>query len=461
MNFNSLRVSESLLKCISDSGFSEMTPIQEKCIPALLEGSDLIGQSKTGSGKTAAFLIPLIEKLQGTEARPQALILCPTRELCDQVLREARKFSKALPGFQTVALVGGQPYPPQVQALGRGVQLIVGTPGRTLEHLKSGNFLAADIETLVLDEADRMLDEGFADEMTSILQELPQKRQTVLFSATFTENMKALCEKFLPAAVHVAIEELADEKLSIEQYNYECESEQKMETLIKVLQRHPSQCTLIFCRMKSTVDEVGKMLSEFKVSCQVLHGDLTQVERDRATAMFRNGSVRVLVATDVAARGLDIEHLELVVNLDLPINAETYIHRIGRTGRAGRTGSAVSISTPYEIPKIFEIEKTTGVKMIHQPLGFKNQLGLGQEFQATRNKTLQISGGRVDKLRPGDILGALTAAPGALSGQSIGKIEIHERFSYIAVNSVVAHQALQKLRLAKIKGHKFKAFLNE
>ncbi|PIS10468.1 MAG: ATP-dependent RNA helicase DbpA [Bdellovibrio sp. CG10_big_fil_rev_8_21_14_0_10_47_8] len=458
-DFHSLSLQPGLLRVIEEMGFSKMTPIQAASIPVLLAGRDLVGQSQTGSGKTAAFIIPILSKIQVAASVPQAIILCPTRELCDQVLREARKFAKAFPGLQMVSLVGGQPYPPQIQALQRGMHLIVGTPGRTLEHLKNRELYVGDLKTLVLDEADRMLEEGFADEMTAIIDELPKDRQTVFFSATFPEGMEILSQKYQRQVVRVKIDQAIQTAPAIEQYVYECENPQKVETLIKILQRHPSMCTLVFCRTKATVDEIGKLLTKMKVSSEVLHGDLTQPERDRATSLFRNGSRRILVATDVAARGLDIDRLELVINVDLPSSPDIYIHRIGRTGRAGRAGVAVSISTAYEILKVAEIERTTGVRMIRQNLGFKNQFGLGQEFQTTLMKTLQISGGRSNKLRPGDILGALTSDPDALTAAEIGKIEIHDRFSYVAIDSLAAEKALEKLRTSKIKGSKFKIFL--
>ena len=458
-DFRTLPLAESLLRVIADMGYSEMTPIQTASIPLLLDGKDLIGQSQTGSGKTAAFIIPILQKIDVSAASPQALILCPTRELCDQVLRECRKFSKAFHGLQSVALVGGQPYPPQIQALQRGVHLIVGTPGRALEHFRNGHVHVAKLRCLVLDEADRMLEEGFAEEMTAILEELPRNRQTIFFSATFPEGVEALSRRYQKSAERVTISAETQGALQIDQYVYEAENPDKVPTLIRILQRHPSMCTLVFCRTKATVDEIGLLLGKFKVSVGILHGDLQQPERDRVTSLFRNGSLRILIATDVAARGLDIETLELVINVDLPSSTETYIHRIGRTGRAGRSGSAVSIATAHEVLKVIEIERATGVPMIRQKLGFENQLGLGWEFQTTRMRTLQVSGGRADKIRPGDILGALTANPQSLAASEIGKIDIYDRFSYVAIQAGLAEQALTKLRATKIKGAKFKVFL--
>lgn len=436
-----------------------MTPIQVECIPAILDGHDLIGQSQTGSGKTAAFVLPILNNTDIKALRPQAMILCPTRELCDQVLRECRKFSKALPGYRTLALVGGQDHSPQVAELRKGVHLIVGTPGRTLEHIREGNVDLTYLKTFVLDEADRLLEDGFEAEMTAILEELPKERQTLLFSATFPESMESLSRKYQKNPKRVTITGTTQSLPQIQQYLYSAENPEKEEVLIQILKSHPSNCTLIFCRTKNTVNSIGEKLAKAKVSSQVLHGDLEQTDRYKVTSLFRNGSLRVLVATDIAARGLDIESLEMVVNVDLPSSAEIYIHRIGRTGRAGRKGVAVSIATEYEATKISEIEQATGVKMIRQTLTDKSTKSFAPTMLQSATKTIQIFGGRQDKLRPGDILGALTGEPKPLKGADIGKIEIRDRFSFVAVSSSIAEEALAKLRTVKIKGSKFKAYL--
>lgn len=460
-DFRSLAISQKLLRATQEIGFKEMTPIQAASIPALLAGKDLIAQSQTGSGKTAAFIIPILQKIEVSQLAVQALILCPTRELSDQVLGECRKFSKTFQGFQTLALVGGQPYPPQTRALQKGVQLVVGTPGRTLEHLRNGHLNLGSVQIFVLDEADRMLEEGFSDEINAILKELPKHRQTLFFSATFPDNLEMLSQKYQNSPKRIAICDEPQTPPMIEQYVYESENPQKIETLMKILKNHPSMCTLIFCRTKSTVDEVGKILKKSKVRTEVLHGNLEQKERDRAMSLFRNGSVRILVATDLAARGLDIDSLELVINLDLPSSPEIYVHRVGRTGRAGRKGVAVSVATAYESEKVLEIENATGVAMIRKMLEPTIDLALGPEFEKTLMNTLQVSGGRTDKLRPGDILGALTAEPHPLSASDIGKIQIQDRFSYIAVAPKMTEKALNKLRTTKIKGSRFKAYLAE
>lgn len=367
-SFKFLNLPDSLMRVLKNLNFADMTDIQAACIPAIRAGRDLIAQSKTGSGKTAAFVIPALEKINLAKACPQILILCPTRELCDQVSKECLKFSKYFVNLRAIALAGGQPNPPQVNALLRGVHLIVGTPGRTLEHLRSGHIDVTQLKTLILDEADRLLEEGFAEELKAIIEALPKDRQTLFFSATFPAGMEELSQQYQKNAQRITIKEPENSKGKIVQFIYAAEKPEKLATLNKILKTHPSNCTLIFCRTKLAVNEIGKMLADAKISSRILHADLQQANRDLATTMFRAGKLQVLVATDVAARGLDIARLQLVINFDLPSSADTYIHRIGRTGRAGRNGVAVSIATEYEIPLVVEIEAATGVKMIRQQL---------------------------------------------------------------------------------------------
>lgn len=351
------------MQVISEIGFTEMTQVQKECIPLVLAGRDLIGQSKTGSGKTAAFIIPILQKIDVQNRHPQALILCPTRELCDQVLKQAQLFSKRMREFKIAQLIGGRLMAEQIQVLAGGAHLLVGTPGRTLEHFKNRSFKIQNLKMIVLDEADRLLDDAFAEEITSIMDLLPPSRQSIFFSATFPEVMNDLSQKYQNSPERVIIQETENSKLRIEQFIYAAEKPQKMEALIQILKLHPSKCTLIFCRTKIAVDEIGKRLKQEKMTCEILHADLKQTERDSTTQKFRNGKLQVLVATDVAARGIDIDILELVVNFDLPASVETYIHRIGRTGRAGRKGCAVSIATDYEKELVEQIEAATKVKM--------------------------------------------------------------------------------------------------
>ena len=353
---------------ISDLGFKEMSPIQEQCIPHQLAGRDLIGQSKTGSGKTAAFVIPILEKIDIAVIQPQALILCPTRELCDQVLKQAQLFSKYFHNLKMAGLIGGRPMAEQVEILANGAHIIIGTPGRTLEHLKNQSMKVDQLKMVVLDEADRLLETAFAEEIMSIMDMMPRTRQTIFFSATFPEVMSDLSQKYQTDPVKISIQETEVSKLQIEQFVYSAEKPQKMETLLQVLKNHNSSCTLIFCRTKIAVDEIGKRLKLQKMKCEILHADLKQAERDSTMAAFKNGKLEVLVATDVAARGIDIDKLQLVINFDLPASADTYIHRIGRSGRAGRKGCAVSIATDYEIELVAQIEAATGVTMIRRTI---------------------------------------------------------------------------------------------
>lgn len=453
-DFKSLPLSPELLAVAEELGFKELTPIQAESIPHLLAGKDLVGQSKTGSGKTAAFTLPLLSKIKLNEKRLQAVVLCPTRELATQVVTEMRKWGRRYEGLQILPLVGGQPGRAQSEALERGVQIAVGTPGRVLDLIERQRIDLEFVTTLVLDEADKMLDLGFEAELRAILKALPTQRQTALFSATFPDSIRGLSQKYQKNPIQVTVSEESPGDL-IEQWLYDAEGTEKAHTLMRVLQQHPSESTLIFCNMKSTVDELAGMIADQGVSCYGLHGDLEQRERERVLTMFRNGSCRILVATDVAARGLDIEHLELVINFDLPTQAETYVHRIGRTGRAGRTGVAVTLASPRDSLKILELENLAKSKFLKQALGFKNQHGLGKSFRETRMQTLSISGGRKDKLRPGDILGALTGESGGLNSADVGKIEIHDNFSYVAISSAQASTALERLRARGIKGKKF------
>ncbi len=456
-SFKNLHLSSEILSAIETLGYHEMTPIQAQAIPLLLEGLDLVGRSQTGSGKTAAFALPVLQKIKMDAVTPQALILAPTRELCDQILQEIRKFSKGLRHIQTLALVGGQSSVAQIQSLKAGAQIVVGTPGRTLEFLKNGNLDSRHLKTLILDEADRMLDEGFTEEVTKIIELLPSDRQTVFFSATFPASMEDLSLRFQknPKTISVISTESAGPQ--IEQFVYSAEKPEKIDILMRILQQHPANSVLIFCRTKLAVAEINDVLNESKFATRAIHGDLDQNERNQTMALFRSGSLRVLVATDVAARGIDVDHLELVINFDLPSSTDIYLHRIGRTGRAGKTGCAVSIADAFEASKVEELEKMIGRKFNRPELKATFKPSLTQNLQQPKMKTIYISGGKKDKLRPGDILGALTASPQPIASAEIGKIETHDTFTYVAVSFAFADRALNKLIANKLKGRKFKA----
>ncbi|MDR3605840.1 MAG: ATP-dependent RNA helicase DbpA [Oligoflexia bacterium] len=457
-DFSKLALSPELLEVIRELGYEKLTPIQAKSIPVLLQGNDLVGQSKTGSGKTAAFSIPLLSKVDLRDRSVQALVLCPTRELCTQVAREIRKLGRRHSGLQVLILSGGQPMFPQLTALEKGVHVVVGTPGRVIDHLVRRSLDLRGVATLVLDEADRMLDMGFEEDMKTILKDIPKSRQTVFFSATFPRTIEALSRSYQKNPIRVTIEESAQASPQIRQLVYEVNPERKFDTLLWVLQQYQPDSAIVFCNLKTTVSELAEGLKAAGIPCDSLHGDLEQSARDRVMAKFRNQSTRILIATDVAARGIDVENLDMVLNFDLPAQPAVYVHRIGRTGRAGKSGVAVSFATSREKLKVLNIEKETG-----HALQQKTPSQLGEKALETRQvlggsakmQTLYIAGGRKDKMRPGDILGALTGEAGGLQGSQVGKIEIHDRFSYVAVAADIAQLALQRLRDGRIKGRKF------
>ena len=454
-DFSTLNLKSSLLTVAAELGFDQLTPIQASSIPLLLEGKDLIGQAQTGSGKTAAFALPILNSLELADSTIQALILCPTRELASQVVGEIRKLGRRLEGLQVVALVGGQPMREQTEAIHKGAHIAVATPGRILDFLQRDRVHLGGLKTLVLDEADKMLELGFDAEIRSIIQMLPSKRQTILFSATFPPSIEGLSRSYQKNPERVTVDTVAEKSPSIEQWVYDAEPHEKLEILLRVLQQHPSSSTLIFCNMKSSVHEITEALAKQNVDAACLHGDLDQRDRDRVMALFRNGSHRILIATDIAGRGLDIENLELVINFDLPPQPETYVHRIGRTGRAGKSGVAVSLATVKEIIRVSDFERFTKTKMIRQNLGYKNQHGLNKELRTASMQTLSISAGRKDKIRPGDILGALTGASGGLQAKDVGKIDVQDKISYVAISSTLASSAFEALRDGRIKGKKY------
>lgn len=456
MKFSALALSPPLLQVLEELDFQTVTPIQAQSIPVLLRGRDLVGQAKTGSGKTAAFALPLLEKIRLPQRRLQALVLCPTRELCAQVAGELRRLGRRLPGLQVLVLAGGQPVRPQVNALEKGAHIAVGTPGRILDLLQRESLETRQLATVVLDEADRMLDMGFREDMERILGAIPPTRQTVLFSATFPPDIEALSRAFQKQPARVTVVE-AEAAPDIQQLCYLCEPEEKTVLLLRILRQYQPASAIVFCNLKATVVELTRALNGAGVGADGLQGDMEQSERDNVMAKFRNRSTRVLIATDVAGRGIDVEALDAVVNFDLPSQPEPYVHRIGRTGRAGRRGLAISLATPRDERKVETLEHATGVKLERAsvetlpPAGGKGGVSLEAAWE-----TLFISAGRKDKLRPGDILGALTGEAGGLNAADIGKIEIHDHHAYAAVSKGIARVALQRLREGRIKGRKYR-----
>ncbi|MBN9415274.1 ATP-dependent RNA helicase DbpA [bacterium SCN 62-11] len=450
MNFSQLSLPPALLDVLSELKLRAMTEIQEQAIPLLRQGLDLIGQSQTGSGKTLAFALPLLERIQLQQRYPQALVLCPTRELCTQVAREIRKLGRRLPGLQVQILSGGQPIRPQIAALQSGMHIAVATPGRLLDHLDRKTVSLHRVKTVVLDEADRMLDMGFLEDIGKVFDGLPRARQTVFFSATFDEQIEAVSRRFQRNPVRVTVAEV---KGSCRQLFYEvADDDQKADALRWLLLEQQPESALVFVRLRATANGVAEQLAHAGLSADALHGDLEQFDRDRALARFRNGSTRVLVATDVAARGLDVLDLPMVVNFDMTSQSDTYVHRIGRTGRAGKSGLAISLGTAREQAKLDTYESQTGVAV--ERLGYDPDAELATAPPAQMS-TLHIWGGRKDKIRPGDILGALTGDLG-MSAQDVGKIEIHDRLCYVAVSAALAREAARKLNAGQIKGRKFR-----
>jgi ATP-independent RNA helicase DbpA len=444
---------------MQELGFETLTPIQTEAIPLLLEGRDLVGQSRTGSGKTAAFGLPILQRLSLEKREIGALVLCPTRELSMQVARELRKFGRTLPGLTVVTLTGGEPARAQMVALEQGAHIAVGTPGRVIDHLQRRSLRVHGLTTVVLDEADRMLDMGFLEDIEKILKALPPTRQTVFFSATFPDSFESLSQKHQKNPVRIGAGPEDQHQADIRHLLVRVDPAQKLKALRWSLENHPHESALVFANLKRTVAELGETLAAAGVSVDTLSGDLLQPERERVMAKFRNGSTRVLVATDVAARGLDIQQLELVVNFDIPDEPEIYVHRVGRTGRAGKKGLAIALCTREEQELLPAIEHAIGANLdsVNWPLttNTKSTGAPTPELTAAMG-TLRILGGRKDKLRPGDILGALTGEACGLQGTDIGKIEIQDNCSYVAVSKGVLATAVNGLRNGRIKRMRFK-----
>ncbi|MGG2395427.1 ATP-dependent RNA helicase DbpA [Pseudomonas sp. SH1-B] len=452
--FATLPLSAAMQANLAAIGYAEMTPIQAASLPLILKGRDLIAQAKTGSGKTAAFGIGLLHPLNPRYFGCQALVLCPTRELADQVAKEIRRLARAADNIKVLTLCGGVPFGPQIGSLEHGAHIIVGTPGRIQEHLRKGTLKVDGLNTLVLDEADRMLDMGFVDSISEIIEQTPARRQTLLFSATYPAGIEQLAARFLRTPERIEVEALHDDG-QIEQRFYEIAPNQRMEAVSTLLRHFRKQPVVAFCATRQQCDELASQLEAEKISAAALHGDLEQRERDQILALFANRSLSVLVATDVAARGLDIAGLEMVINVELSRDAEVHIHRIGRSGRAGEKGLALSLVAPAEAGRAQAIEALQGKELAWYPLPAAKAPG---EPLLPPMHTLCIAAGRKDKLRPGDILGALTGDAG-ISGDQVGKIALFDYQAYVAVQRDVARQALKRLGEGKIKGRSLRVRL--
>jgi ATP-independent RNA helicase DbpA len=451
-SFDQLNLSTAMMKNLRQLGYETPTPVQSASIPPVLSGQDVIAMAKTGSGKTAAFGIGLIEQLNVRHFAVQGLVLCPTRELADQVAKALRELARGRQNIKIVTLCGGVGIGPQIGSLSHGAHLVVGTPGRVQDHLRKGTLTLEHLKTLVLDEADRMLDMGFQESMDDIIARLPENRQTLLFSATWPDSIRSLSHSYQKSPVDVRVTD--DEPApDIEQIFYEIQPGQQAQALAAVVSDCQPVSCLAFCTTRQQCDELAAALSDRGFSAAPLHGDLDQKDRDAVLVRFANQSVTVLVATDVAARGLDIKSLPLVVNVEPARDSEIHTHRVGRTGRAGETGKAITLVTPAQGHRVSRLEKNYGNSLAW---GDANALlSVPDQPVSPPMRTLCVAGGRKDKVRPGDLLGALTGEAG-LPGDAVGKIDVFDFQCFVAVKAELAGKALQRLEAGRIKGRKFR-----
>lgn len=511
MKFEELNLSKELLKAIDDMGFEEATPIQYQTIPYIYQGKDVIGQAQTGTGKTAAFGLPILDKVDPQDKSQQAIILCPTRELAIQVAEELKALSKYKEGIRILPVYGGQPIERQIHALKKGVQIIIGTPGRVMDHMNRHTLKLNNVKIVVLDEADEMLDMGFREDIEQILQDVPKERQTLLFSATIPKPILELAERYLkdPQFIKVVHKELTVP--SIEQYYFEVKQKDKVEALSRLIDFYNPNLALVFCNTKKKVDELLQLLQARGYSADGLHGDMSQGQRDRVMGKFKTGAIDILVATDVAARGIDVDDVDVVINFDVPQNEEYYVHRIGRTGRAGRAGKAFTFVAGREIYKLKDIQRYAKTKIMRRDIPtlldveetrinllmenirqviedgglskytqwierlmeedytsldlaaalLKMTLGKNnteEEFDEIENTgadpgmtRLFINIGRKQKIRARDIVGAIAGETG-IPGKLIGTIDIYDKFTFVEVPTEYAAQVLSTMKNNQIKG---------
>jgi len=450
--FASLGLPPPLARAIDVLGFAQMTPVQAHALPSLLAGKDVIAQARTGSGKTVAFGLALLARIDRDLDRVQVLILCPTRELADQVSTEVRRLARFIPNLRVITLCGGVPVRSQTPSLQIPPHVIVGTPGRLLDHLGRGTLEFSALRVLVLDEADRMLDMGFLDAITAVVDQAPKVRQTLLFSATYPDEIRALSRRLQSSPVEVTVDN-AVSPTELEELFFEVESGSRSDALAALLLHYQPESALVFCHTRNDVRDVAAELAKRGFSVLALHGELEQRERDEALLRFANQSCAVLVATDVAARGLDIKGLAAVVSWELSTDPDIHLHRIGRTGRAGQKGLALALCSPRERGRIAGLELKAGAPVRWGQLPAQDHRAPPPALMTT----LIIEGGRQDKLRAGDLLGALTGDVG-LPGDAVGKIDIGPQRAYVAIRSDRAAAALRGLRAGKIKGKAFRVY---
>jgi len=455
VSFSSLPLPAAQLANLAELGYSAMTPVQAAALPAILQGQDVRAKAQTGSGKTAAFGIGLLDGINVAQVATQALVLCPTRELADQVSKELRRLARFTQNVKILTLCGGQPMGPQLDSLVHAPHIVVGTPGRVQEHLRKKTLLLDALKLLVLDEADRMLDMGFSEAIDDVIGYTPAQRQTLLFSATYPAEIEQISARVQRNPLVVEVEN-AQQAPAIEQRFYETRREQRPALLVAAIRHYqPSSC-VVFCNTKRDCQSVFEALEAHGISALALHGDLEQRDRDQVLVRFANRSCRVLVATDVAARGLDIKELELVVNYELAFDPQVHVHRVGRTGRAGMSGAAITLCTPQEMPRAHALEDYLQITLDWAPAAELH--GAPETPLEAEMVTLCIDGGRKAKIRPGDILGALTGEAG-LTAADVGKIDMFPVHAYVAIRQASARRAVQQLKQGKIKGKSCKVRL--
>ena len=515
MTFEEMCLDTRIMRAIAEMGFEQPSPIQAQSIPIAVEGKDMIGQARTGTGKTASFGIPMLQRINPKDKSLQAIVLCPTRELAIQSANEIRKLAKFLHGIKVLPIYGGQEISKQIRSLKGGVQIVIGTPGRVMDHLRRHTLKPQTVDIVVLDEADEMLNMGFREDIETILGQLPEERQTMLFSATMPKPILEIAKRYLhePEIVKVIQKELTVPK--IEQYYYEVNPRKKNEVLSRLLDMYDPSLSLVFCNTKRKVDELVADLKGRGYFAEGLHGDMKQSQRDRVMNGFRNGRTDILVATDVAARGIDVDDVEAVFNYDVPQDDEYYVHRIGRTGRAGREGRAFTLVVGKEIYKLKDIQRYCKTKIRRQPIPSVNDVaaikveklleqageliatdGLGRrmdlleeyldgsDYSATEmaaallamqlgetsTQTLPkeefgdtgaepgmvrmfMNIGKKDRVRIGDILGAVAGESG-MEGALVGTIDMYDNFSFVEVPQEYAEAVLEAMNHSKIKGRR-------
>jgi len=457
LGFDALPLRAATHSNLTQLGYTQMTPIQAASLHITLAGRDVIAQASTGSGKTAAFALPLVEKLDPAMQDAQALVLCPTRELAEQVTQEIRRLARAVGNVKVVTLCGGVALRGQTQSLEHGAHVVVGTPGRILDHLERGSLQLQAVKTLVLDEADRMLDMGFFDDIAKLVRQCPKDRQTLLFSATYPDGIPKLAAQFMREPQNVKVQAQHDAG-KIRQIFYQVNDSERLHAVSLILNHFRPVSTLAFCNTKKQCKDLINVLQAQGFSALALYGELEQRERDQVLVQFANRSCSVLVATDVAARGLDVHNLEAVINVDVTPDSEIHIHRIGRTGRGDAEGLALTLASMDEMGNVGKIEQLQGHESVWSPIASLAPAA-GGKLQPPM-ATLQIAGGRKEKIRAGDVLGALTGDAG-FTKEQVGKISVNEFSTYVAVERGIAHEALRRLNTGRVKGKSVKVRLLE